>query len=257
MTYTGLAPGDYVFAVAIADPTGQQPSGSPSVRTFSVAAPPARSDAHARRPRPPPRRRHAGAAEERDRQVVSGKVLVKLPGGKFVASTRARRSRAARRSTSSKGKIELTAVLKKGGKPQTATFFDGIFKITLGKKTTDLTLSQALAKCPKKGSAHAAAAKRKKKPKTRKLWGNGSGSFRTRGQYSAATVRGTEWLVQDSCAGTLTRVKKGAVSVRDNVRRRRSSCAPERSTWRDRSTSATAALRRVRALACELSASRS
>ena len=34
------------------------------------------------------------------------------------------------------------------------------------------------------------------------------------------TVRGTEWLVQDSCAGTLTRVARGVVSVRDNVRRK-------------------------------------
>ena len=33
-----------------------------------------------------------------------------------------------------------------------------------------------------------------------------------------ATVRGTKWLVQDSCAGTLTRVTKGAVTVRDNVK---------------------------------------
>ncbi len=82
--------------------------------------------------------------------------------------------------------------------------------------TTDLTLNEALAKCPKK---HAPAAA-KKKPKTRKLWGDGSGSFRTRGQYSAATVRGTRWLVQDSCAGTLTRVKKGMVAVRDNVRKK-------------------------------------
>jgi hypothetical protein len=31
-------------------------------------------------------------------------------------------------------------------------------------------------------------------------------------------VRGTQWLVQDSCAGTLTRVVKGVVSVRDNVK---------------------------------------
>jgi hypothetical protein len=114
-----------------------------------------------------------------------------------------------------KGKIELTAVLKPGGKPQTATFYDGIFKLKLGKTTTDLTLSQPLAKCPRKGASAAA-----KKPKTRKLWGNGSGSFRTRGQYSAATVRGTQWLVQDSCAGTLTRVVKGVVSVRDEVRRK-------------------------------------
>jgi hypothetical protein len=33
-------------------------------------------------------------------------------------------------------------------------------------------------------------------------------------------VRGTKWLVQDSCAGTLTRVAKGVVAVRDNVRRK-------------------------------------
>ena len=31
-------------------------------------------------------------------------------------------------------------------------------------------------------------------------------------------MRGTKWLVQDSCAGTLTRVVRGSVKVRDNVR---------------------------------------
>ena len=31
-------------------------------------------------------------------------------------------------------------------------------------------------------------------------------------------MRGTKWLVQDSCAGTLTRVVRGTVKVRDNVR---------------------------------------
>ena len=48
------------------------------------------------------------------------------------------------------------------------------------------------------------------KPKSRKLWGDGKGKFRTRGQYAAATVRGTKWLVQDSCSGTLTRVTREA-----------------------------------------------
>ena len=68
----------------------------------------------------------------------------------------------------------------------------------------------------KKGKASAAA----KKPKTRKLWGDGKGKFRTRGQYSAATVRGTQWLVQDSCAGTLTQVKAGVVQVTGKFRTR-------------------------------------
>jgi hypothetical protein len=56
--------------------------------------------------------------------------------------------------------------------------------------------------------------------KSRKLWGDGSGSFRTRGRYSAATVRGTRWLTQDTCTSTLTRVAKGVVSVRDEVKRK-------------------------------------
>jgi hypothetical protein len=33
-------------------------------------------------------------------------------------------------------------------------------------------------------------------------------------------VRGTKWLTQDSCAGTLTRVRRGKVAVRDFVKRK-------------------------------------
>lgn len=46
------------------------------------------------------------------------------------------------------------------------------------------------------------------------------GSFRTRGRYSAATVRGTVWNTVDRCDGTLTVVKRGTVSVRDFARRK-------------------------------------
>jgi hypothetical protein len=148
--------------------------------------------------------------------VVAGKVLVKTPGGKFVALDPTKPIPLGSTIDTKAGTILLTAQQTPGGKPQSAKFFDGIFKITQTKKTTDLTLNEALAKCPKRHAARAAA----KKPKTRKLWGDGSGSFRTRGQYSAATVRGTRWLVQDSCSGTLTRVRKGVVAVRDNVRRK-------------------------------------
>jgi hypothetical protein len=214
VTYSGLAQGTYVFSVAIADPTGQAPAGSPTTRTFAVGAAaaqtptptPTPSPTPAASPTPVPQKSASGT-------VVSGTVLIKL-GGKFVPLDSSKPIPNGAEIDVTKGKIQLTAKLTPGGKPQTAVFFDGIFKLTLGRKTTDLTLSQPLAKC-KRGASAAA-----KKPKTRKLWGNGSGSFRTRGQYSAATVRGTEWLVQDSCAGTLTRVKKGVVSVFDQVKRR-------------------------------------
>jgi hypothetical protein len=58
------------------------------------------------------------------------------------------------------------------------------------------------------------------KPTTRSLWGNGKGTFTTTGKYAAASVRGTFWLTQDTCNGTLVRVRSGIVSVRDRVRNR-------------------------------------
>jgi hypothetical protein len=46
------------------------------------------------------------------------------------------------------------------------------------------------------------------------------GSFRTRGRYSAATVRGTIWDTTDRCDGTLTVVHRGTVEVDDFALRR-------------------------------------
>ena len=44
----------------------------------------------------------------------------------------------------------------------------------------------------------------------RRLWGSDSGGrFRTYGRHSQATVRGTRWLTEDRCDGTLTRVTAG------------------------------------------------
>ena len=63
--------------------------------------------------------------------------------------------------------------------------------------------------------AQSAATKKRSKRKIRQLWGHGNGNFRTGGKRSAATVRGTWWLVTDRCDGTLTRVKVGRVDVRD------------------------------------------
>jgi hypothetical protein len=140
---------------------------------------------------------------------VSGKVLVRRPGSReFVEVDAAQGIPLGSTVDARHGVVELTAAAG-----QTARFHDGIFKVTQSGATTDLTLTEALAPC---GTARTAA----KKPKSRKLWGEGTGSFRTRGQYSSATVRGTTWLVQDTCAGTLTRVTEGVVAVRDIVKGR-------------------------------------
>jgi hypothetical protein len=54
----------------------------------------------------------------------------------------------------------------------------------------------------------------------RQLWGKGTGRFRTRGHYAAATVRGTTWLTADRCDGTFVKVGAGRVQVSDFVKRK-------------------------------------
>jgi hypothetical protein len=199
----GVPPGGYTFTVRALDGTGNA-STAPAARTFTVAAP---------LQSPPVPVFHKSVVVTR----VSGTVKVKLPGtNKFVDITTLTSVPLGATIDVTHGKIDLTSVPKAGGKPQTARFYGGMFKITQPGGVTQLQLNQPLARCPR---AHAAtAAAKKKKPKTRSLWGDGHGAFRTKGQYSAATVRGTKWFVQDSCAGTLTRVAHGVVSVRDDVR---------------------------------------
>jgi hypothetical protein len=196
-----VPPGGYAFSVRAVDGTGN-PSPVPASRSFTVATP---------QQAPPVPVFHKTVVV----RPVSGIVKVKLPGtNKFVDITTLASVPLGATIDVRHGKLDLTSVPKPGGKPQTATFYGGMFKITQPGAITQLRLNQALARCPRGRTAQAAA----KKPKTRSLWGNGHGSFRTRGQYSAATVRGTKWFVQDSCAGTLTKVAHGVVSVRDEVR---------------------------------------
>ena len=135
---------------------------------------------------------------------VSGTVLVKL-GGRFVPLAAGLLKNGAE-VDARKGKVEITRA--DGGK---AVFYDGIFKLSQSGGITTLALSEALD-CSKRALAAAA------KPKTRKLWGDGKGKFRTKGKYSAATVRGTRWLVQDTCTSTKTSVRQGSVTVRDLIR---------------------------------------
>jgi hypothetical protein len=140
-------------------------------------------------------------------------VLVKVPGtNRFVALTDGRQIPVGATLDATKGRVTLTAA-GRNGKTETADFCKGIFKVSQSKGYTVLTLTQKLS-CPKR-RASAAAGK-----KSRRLWGSGKGHFRTSGRLSSATVRGTTWLVQDTCTRTLTRVTQGSVTVRDFARKK-------------------------------------
>jgi hypothetical protein len=180
-------------------------------------------------------------------QVVSGQVLIKRPGSgrarqagpakAFVPLTGAANVPVGSQLDTSKGRVALTSAADTAGtKTQTSDFYKGIFQVkqSVPKKkpkqpkalVTDLVLKGEIARsqcAPLKGARSATdAATKKKGPKSvlGKLWGNGKGKFRTDGKYSAATVRGTIWLVEDRCEGTFTKVTRGTVQVRDLKRRK-------------------------------------
>jgi hypothetical protein len=144
----------------------------------------------------------------------SGTVRVRLPRtNRFVELAAGRQLPVGTIVDTRAGRVTLVAA----GRGGTADFFAGLFRISQtrgARPLTTLTLTERLS-CPRRASA--AQSRRKQ---TRKLWGDGRGRFRTVGRYSAATVRGTRWLTQDRCNSTLTRVRVGAVNVRDNVLRR-------------------------------------
>ncbi|MGZ8632655.1 MAG: hypothetical protein ACXWZZ_02215 [Solirubrobacteraceae bacterium] len=147
---------------------------------------------------------------------VSGRVGIRRPGSKEDVDLKGSDTIPLGSTIDAEhGALMLSSVPRPGAALQTAKFYEGVFKVTQAGGITQLTLAQPLASCRRAKGASAAA---KKKPSKRHLWGDGKGAFRTSGKYSSATVRGTKWLVQDSCAGTLTRVVRGTVKVRDNVR---------------------------------------
>jgi hypothetical protein len=120
-----------------------------------------------------------------------------------------------------KGRVTLFSAADLKGGVQDAWFYEGIFKVTQtrgAKPVTVLSMAGPKPSCTTARSSLASAAAAKKKQ--RKLWGDGKGKFRTNGRFSSATVRGTKWVVIDRCDGTLTRVVRGSVAVRDNVRKK-------------------------------------
>ncbi|MEX2195138.1 MAG: PKD domain-containing protein [Thermoleophilaceae bacterium] len=131
-----------------------------------------------------------------------------------------------------------------GSRTQTATFFLGMFELRQARSSrpvTEMVLKGGSfrSSCRSDSSASASAsgptaddARRRRRSgrrvrrgkRVRRLWGSGRGRFRTRGRYSSATVRGTKWVVEETCNGTFTRVarrpRNSRVAVRDLVSRK-------------------------------------
>ena len=118
-----------------------------------------------------------------------------------------------------RGTVRLSSVTSTG-KLQTGDFNGGVFQVRQARANrglTDVNLSgSSFRGCSARGSRAGAASTRI----VRRIRGRARGRYRTRGRYSAATVRGTTWTVTDRCDGTLTSVTTGSVTVRDFRKKR-------------------------------------
>jgi uncharacterized repeat protein (TIGR01451 family) len=154
---------------------------------------------------------------------VSGVVLVRLPGTRtFVPLTAFRQLPVGTEIDTRRGRISLTSARDRRGGTSGGVFYAGRFIFRQAPQVgafTDLRLTGGnFAACAARTTA--SSTQRSRKP-VRRLWGNATGRFRTRGRHASAAIRGTLWLTQDRCDGTLVRVVRGSVVVVDLPRRRR------------------------------------
>jgi hypothetical protein len=167
-------------------------------------------------------------------QPVSGKVYVSVPAGsafaslsvpgikgrRFVALTAARELPVGSILDTRRGTMRLAAASTRPGQVFSGTFSGGVFQALQSRSglTTLPLKGSSFRSCTARTGRRASAALSRRV--IRRMRANASGRFRTRGRYSAATVRGTIWETIDRCDGTLTKVKRGVVVVRDNRKRR-------------------------------------
>jgi hypothetical protein len=151
---------------------------------------------------------------------ASGTVLVKVPSGSRFVPLATLGSQIPVGSTidTTRGVVRLSSATNAAGTTQTGLFSKGQFRVLQTRKNPLTTVAMTGAglnfcsKRPRGGSPKAVAAARKHR---RSLFANVHGHFRTRGRNSVSTVRGTQYIVKDTCAGTLTKVKRGIVEVHD------------------------------------------
>jgi hypothetical protein len=179
-------------------------------------------------------------------QLVSGSVFVKLPGGAqeslagpwdaafeslskglgFVPLVEARQIPVGSILETTHGVVKLTAATAAAGKFGFGDFGAGIFKLLQNRSQRGLTELDIMdSRSPKQvcatvGKRASVASRHLSSTVLGRLNSSDHGKFTARGQYSAATVRGTVYSVSNECAGTLTQVSRGVVSVRDFARRK-------------------------------------
>jgi hypothetical protein len=148
-------------------------------------------------------------------EPVSGRVFVRPEGVRTYRRLRgSERLPVGTTVDAQDGSVRLVVARDDAGGKWRAVFYDGKFTVTQPATGEPVTTLRLTGPSIRDTCGEATAASRGSR-RVRRLWGDGRGRFRTAGHYSAATVRGTWWLVEDRCDGTLTRVVRGEVEIED------------------------------------------
>lgn len=142
-------------------------------------------------------------------RATDGRVTIKPRGHKRFTLTKHPTSiRTRSLIDATHGKVKLISAKPKGG-TQSGVFSEGAFVVTQRKRDglTDLTLSGGDFSVCNKAAAAGTPITEAKRNRRRRLFGRAHGRFRSRGRSSSATVKGTEWLTEDRCTGTVTQNK--------------------------------------------------
>lgn len=188
----------------------------------------------------------ASTAARLIRGPLASAVVPGLKGRSFIPLSEARQVPIGSLLDTRQGTVQISSARDAAGQLQSGDFLGGVFQVLQSRRRsarglTELRLkgaSFASCKKPARGKRRSGErrggrrrggrrrARRSSAPiavasrRIRRVRSNTNGRFRTRGRDSSATVRGTEWTTTDRCDGTLTKVTRGTVAVRDFRRKK-------------------------------------
>jgi hypothetical protein len=171
---------------------------------------------------PPPEPPVPVVGRSADVRTISGVVTVQLPGTHTAVPLSSVTSvPMGTIIDATNGTVQLTSAKDGRGHVETGEFYSGAFRLTQNRshaprgghavEVTVLTLTGGTpVECPAAGARVSTVAKRR----LRKLWGRDSGgNYATQNGDVSAGPRGTRWLIEETCTGTLVKVVQGLVAV--------------------------------------------
>jgi hypothetical protein len=220
---TKFGPSNVVGPVA-SPPPPPPPPPPPGGEPLVPPPPPGGAGPVAPPPLPPPGEEPIGPLFQRTATLepLEGTVLIKLPGSNEVVELQdVTTVPMGTKVDVSNGHVLLVTQKKPSGGLQSIELWAGAFVLKQKRKNniTVLTLASSFAGAAQSRAGEETASLRKRK--RRRLWGSGKCRCRHRGRHSSGTSRGTQWLTAERRRGTLTKVKKGKVEVRDFKRHKK------------------------------------